>query len=258
MNSFFLKYRLTRMGKRVTADSNLKASLRARLVQAGYLPGRTSLWVRMRVATASAGMLFLGFGGMASYAYASDAVLPDTPLYPFRQSIEALEVKLAPTSEVRAKVLEKQAERRQKEAHLLEDLHKPLPALHAAILKEEREERAALRAERASSTRARRESLLRLRVPSLRDAQKKGTEKNDEKEEGQSPKGLRGLPFVTSSSILPIRNILTPSSTRSMRIENSVLRREDQKKARNQERKNEKPSQNRERIPGRQRIKEGR
>lgn len=149
MIPFFLTTRLRRIARRPLADSSVKASIRETLVRAGYLPAHTPFLIRFRVAFASAGILLTGLGGMASYAYASDAVLPDTPLYPVRQTLEAIEVKLATTPEVRAKVVEKHVLRRKKEAHLLEVLHKPLPALHAKLLKEEREE---FRAMHASST----------------------------------------------------------------------------------------------------------
>jgi hypothetical protein len=152
MISYFLSSRLKRIGRRPVADPSIKASIRESLVQAGYLPSRSFAFMRVRVAFASLGILITGFGGTASYAYASDTVLPDTPLYPVRQQIEAIEVRLAPTQETKAKVIEKQAARRKKEAHLLEVLKKPLPAVHAKILKEEREAR---RSTHASSTRMR-------------------------------------------------------------------------------------------------------
>lgn len=140
MIPFFLTSRLTRIGRRPVADSSIKASIRESLVLAGCLPPPHSL-VRFRVALASFGFLLTGFGGMTSYAYASDAVLPNTPLYPLRQKIEAIERRLSPTPAMRTRITEKQLQRRKKEAHLLEVLHKPLPPAHAKLLQEEREKR---------------------------------------------------------------------------------------------------------------------
>lgn len=181
MIPFFLTTRLRRIARRPLADSSVKASIRETLVRAGYLPAHTPFLIRFRVAFASAGLLITGLGGMASYVYASDAVLPDTPLYPVRQTLEALEVKLATTPEVRAKVAEKQVLRRKKEAHLLEVLHKPLPALHAKLLKEEREE---FRATRASSTPA--HFLQPLHLPIIAAPEDRG-----ESHRGESGKRLR-------------------------------------------------------------------
>lgn len=149
MIPFFLASRLTRIGRRPVADASIKASIRESLVRAGYLPERSLFLVRFRMVAASAALLLTGFGGMASYAYAADAVLPNTLLYPVRQKMEALERRLAPTPLVRARVFEKQLQRRKKEAHLLESFQKQLPPLHARLLKEEREEG---RAVYASST----------------------------------------------------------------------------------------------------------
>lgn len=139
MIPFFLASRFARIGRRPVADPSVKASIRESLVRAGYLPPRNLFLVRFRVVLASVALLITGLGGMASYAYAADAVLPNTPLYPVRQKMEALERRLSPTPAIRAKVVEKQLQRRKKEAHLLEVLHKPLPPLHAKLLQEERE-----------------------------------------------------------------------------------------------------------------------
>ncbi len=207
MISYFLISRLKRIGQRPVADPSVKASIRESLVQAGYLPSRNVAFLRARVAFASLGVLITGFGGTVSYAYASDMVLPDTPLYPVRQHIEAIEVRLAPTLETKAKVLEKQVARRKKEAHLLEVMKKPLPAVHAKILKEEREER---RSAQTSSTRMRvlapirTPVMIKAREKNMRDDQdalemkgrvKVRTEREDKKDERST----------TTRSLIPLK-----------------------------------------------------
>lgn len=164
MISFFLTRRLARLGRRPVEDPSIKATIRACLVQAGCLPARVSWGTHLRLALASMGIFTVGLGGMASYAYASDAVLPDTPFYPLRKTLETIETSLAPTPEVRAKVIEKHLQKRKKEAHLLEALHKPLPLLHTKLLREEQEEsRSAHRS--SSSTRLRLTAPLKETLP---------------------------------------------------------------------------------------------
>lgn len=211
---YFLIKRLKRIGRRPVADPSIKASIREGLVQAGCLPSSGFFGARVRVAFASLGVLITGLGGTVSYAYASDAVLPDTPLYPVRQKVEAIEIRLAPTREVRAKVIEKQVARRKKEAHLLETLKKPLPAVHAKILKEEREER---RVEASSSTRIRLLQPLRA-VPLIKAREKdKDGDRQEQKREPLLMKGIFKLPqeereepmregkATTTRSLLPLK-----------------------------------------------------
>ena len=190
MIPFLLSLRLKRIGRRPITDPKIKASIRERLVQAGYLQDRSKVLWRARMILASMSILVTGCGGMASYAYASDSVLPNTPLYPVRQELEKLEIQLTFTSTTRAQVIEKQVERRKKEAHLLEKQQKPLPVLHATLLKQEREEAR----KQASSTRM--IPLRQLRVPmSGRDRDQSQKQRNQKHEkdprETKQDKGVR-------------------------------------------------------------------
>jgi hypothetical protein len=62
--------------------------------------------------------------GTAAYAYVSEDVLPDHPLYPVRESIERIEEVIAPTADVRATVEVKHAARRADEVRKLTDHRK--------------------------------------------------------------------------------------------------------------------------------------
>jgi len=66
--------------------------------------------------------------GVSSYAYASEAVLPDTALYPVREVIEQVEVALAVTPVQKEKVEKKLEVRRVKEVEKLTELKRPVPA----------------------------------------------------------------------------------------------------------------------------------
>lgn len=169
MITWFLQRRLRRIGARPIADKTTKASIRESLIRAGYLETR-SLWlVRTRAFVATSGLFVVGLGGMTSYTYASDAVLPQTALYPVRQKLEALELKLAPTPAARVRVEVRQKAKRLKEVKVLRTLHKKLPALHAEILREQEQmEREAARTElRKNREEQKRTSTTTTRLPNL-------------------------------------------------------------------------------------------
>lgn len=86
----------------------------------------TPAWLRVGSGVVAA-VLVLGVS-VGSYAYASEAVLPDTPLYPVRAAIEQVEVVLAMTPAQKEKVEEKLEVRRLKEVEKLHELKRPVPA----------------------------------------------------------------------------------------------------------------------------------
>lgn len=65
--------------------------------------------------------------GTVSYAYASDEVTPDHPLYPVREAAEAVEEAVAPTPSIKQAVIQKHLERRVQE---IEVMKKRLPTVH--------------------------------------------------------------------------------------------------------------------------------
>ncbi len=200
MIPFFLSHRLRRIGRRPAADPEARAFVRAALVRAGYLPN-ASLWItRLRVTLASFAVFITGMGGMVSYAYASDAVLPDTPLYPIRESIERLAIDLAPTPTLHEQAVQTQLKHRKKEATLLKALNKPLPAVHARILLKEE-----LRAQKGKHSTSSTEILFPLLDLSKEDRreqreQLRTKEKKDFREPGEIPASIRvfstSTPFV--------------------------------------------------------------
>ncbi len=105
---------------------------------AGALGGSDALspvYSFARMFTAVAVLVLVVCIGLSSYAYASDDVLPDTVLYPVRQVIEEVEVKLAVTPVQKRKVVDKLVERRKKEVKILQEKKKPVPPAIKKFLK---------------------------------------------------------------------------------------------------------------------------
>lgn len=82
-------------------------------------------WVR--VVCSVAVVVLIVCVSVSSYAYASESVLPNTPLYPVREVIERVEVTLAVTSVQKEKVEQKLVVRRQKEVQKLNELKRSVP-----------------------------------------------------------------------------------------------------------------------------------
>lgn len=85
-----------------------------------------SSWVRVFSGVVAAVLVLCV--GLSSYAYASEAVLPDTVFYPVREAIEQVEVALAVTPVQKQKVEKKLEVRRVKEVKKLTELKRPVPA----------------------------------------------------------------------------------------------------------------------------------
>lgn len=81
-----------------------------------------------RTVSLAAVMVLVLSVSVSSYAYASDEVLPDTPLYPVRQALEEVQVRLALSPVQKQEVHKKLAARRVKEVKKLKELKRPIPA----------------------------------------------------------------------------------------------------------------------------------
>lgn len=234
MIPFFLSHRLRRIGRRPAADPEARAFVRAALVRAGYL-NTPSLWAtRLRVTLASFTVFITGIGGMASYAYASDAVLPNTPLYPMRESIERLAIDLAPTPTLQEQALQTRLARRKKEATLLKALNKPLPAVHARILL--REELQARKIKRTTST----ESVLS--VPSVLPRENRREQKKEDRAKERQEDNLihdeRSSVRLFATSTLPLLERKQATSTRSraklpkeLRLKREILKNDERERS---------------------------
>lgn len=122
MFDWMLARKLDRIGRKANPDAAFVRSLKQRIV--GKPRSVVSHWKKAAVGSiTSASLLLLGTG---AFAYSSDVVLPDHPLYPVRQTLEKVEVKLSFTLEQKAKVQLDHLERRLKEQQLLNKSNKPI------------------------------------------------------------------------------------------------------------------------------------
>ena len=87
----------------------------------------------VRLSFAVATVVLIACVSLGSYAYASDNVLPDTPLYPMRQAVESAELSIAQVTGREHVVFHKLIERRKQEVQMLQTLHRPIPASHKKI-----------------------------------------------------------------------------------------------------------------------------
>jgi hypothetical protein len=128
MMSWQIERNLKKIGRRAAPDQETALAIRRTLERAGYLPTRGLAFLpALRTAAASLGILLTFGSGTAVYAYNSDNVLPDHPLYAVRQQIEDVEESLAPSPERREQVRLKRLQRRMREIRLLRLKEKPVP-----------------------------------------------------------------------------------------------------------------------------------
>lgn len=121
--------RLRRIRQRATLRSEERRDIEAYLREHGAFGSSSVFFFKSFVRTwsAIATVVLLLTVGIGSYAYASDDVLPNTPLYPVRQALEQVETKLAVTPAQKEKVQRKLVERRKHEVQKLKELKKPVP-----------------------------------------------------------------------------------------------------------------------------------
>jgi len=166
MLSWFLKYRLIRIQARANPRREDERFVHAALEKAGFLPARASLYFAWRTALATTIVAVLLSSAAVSYAYASDDVLPRTPLYSIRQTVEDVAEQMVPQN-LKSRIQAQNVERRIKEAHLLVAKKQPLPAFHRQLL---------LRPERVSSTRALALETMRQKREGIKQAQASSTQ----------------------------------------------------------------------------------
>lgn len=116
-----IRYRLWRISGRANPDAAFLARLECAMRGRGALgAARRAIPVRRLATAACAVTLALGVGTSA-YAYASDDVLIEHPLYPLREAIEAIEERAAPTAAAKAAVRRKHLERKLEEIRLMQE-----------------------------------------------------------------------------------------------------------------------------------------
>jgi hypothetical protein len=122
--SWDMERKLASIRKRAEPRRDFEVALRKELVpRTTHYALRTTFLHPAVLATSL--VMVLG-AGTATYAYTSDDVLPDHPLYPVRVGLEQVEEAVATTPDVLARVEVKHAERRAKEVQKLNDTHKQI------------------------------------------------------------------------------------------------------------------------------------
>jgi hypothetical protein len=120
------RYRLWKISRRAKPDaaflSQLEAALHARGARFAYIR-ITPVW---RMAAVACSVVFLLGIGTSSYAYASENVLPDHPLYPLREYVEAAEERLAATPAGKAAIQRKHLERKLEEVRRIQERRSPV------------------------------------------------------------------------------------------------------------------------------------
>ena len=108
-----IRYKLWRMSKRAQPDAAFVARLAARFTP--HQATRSAHLATFKFATAVCAIVLLLSGGTSAYAYSSDEVLPDHPLYGLRETVESVEEKVAITQDSKQAVQRKLLQRRLKE-----------------------------------------------------------------------------------------------------------------------------------------------
>lgn len=124
--NWFVKWKLHKISTKANPDPAFVLRLEKELTSRVGVSRSWLTWGRMAVSTACT-VAVLG-SGTGAYAYTSDEVVPDHPLYAMRQTLEDVEMKLATTEEAKTHVEMKQLNRRIKEAQKLRSLNRPLQA----------------------------------------------------------------------------------------------------------------------------------
>jgi len=121
MNWFFGR-ELDRLGRQADPDRRFVRSLEKRLKQE---VGHPVWWVQWsKIASGVSLSLVLASGATGVYAYTSDDVTPNHPLYALRTTIEDVEQQTATTPQAKVVVTQKVAQRRLKAKQKLEETQK--------------------------------------------------------------------------------------------------------------------------------------
>lgn len=108
-----IRYKLWKISKRAQPDAAFVARLGSR-----FAPQRAPMMI-WRMASATLAIVLLLSGGTSAYAYSSDEVLPDHPLYGLRETVESVEEKVAITQDSKQAVQRKLLQRRLKEIQIM-------------------------------------------------------------------------------------------------------------------------------------------
>ncbi|MBP9762971.1 hypothetical protein KBD34_05155 [Patescibacteria group bacterium] len=135
---FHLWLNLRRLRRRATPLSKERGAIELFLREKGvFASAQNTIYSFARVFTAATVIVLILSASVSSYAYASETVLPDTPLYSVREVIEQVEVKLAVTPVQKQKVADKLVERRKQEVKKLTELKRPVPVKLQKFLRKE-------------------------------------------------------------------------------------------------------------------------
>lgn len=116
--NLILRYKLSRLSQRGKPSKDFVDTLQQKLIDKGaYAPPMKAgvQPVMMRFAAAALSIVILFSIGTSAYAYSSDEVTPDHPLYGLRQAVEVAEEAVAVTPAWKERVIRKHLERKQKE-----------------------------------------------------------------------------------------------------------------------------------------------
>lgn len=119
--NLFTRYRLWTISRRAVPDAAFVARMNAR-----FAPPRVVNFAYRFAAAGSALVLSLGLGTTA-YAYSSDDVTPEHPLYPVRSAVENVEEAVAVTPTLKQAVQKQLVQRRLREVQVLETKKASLP-----------------------------------------------------------------------------------------------------------------------------------
>jgi len=116
--NIFLSHKLRRIGRRAKPSKVFVNALEQKLLNknAAFTQEKTILQpMMMRFASVALSVVIMFGMGTSVYAYSSEDVLPDHPLYGLRQAMEVAEEKTAMTPAWKERVVKKHLERKQKE-----------------------------------------------------------------------------------------------------------------------------------------------
>ncbi len=120
---WFIAHKLHRLAQRANPE---RAFVRALEKNLRLQSGHQGWWLHWgRIAVSGLSVVTMAASATTAYAYESDDVLPDHPLYALRQGVEDFEIHVAKDPVAKAEVQVKHLERRMKEVGLLQKRQRP-------------------------------------------------------------------------------------------------------------------------------------
>ncbi len=124
MTNWLLERKLKHLGQKADPSPAFLRSLEKQLKQKS---GHGTWWIQgWKVAVGGLTAVSLMSGATGVYAYNSEDVTPDHPLYSVRTALETVETSMATNPEQKARVGIKHLERRVKEQQVMQSKHKPV------------------------------------------------------------------------------------------------------------------------------------